>query len=163
MVKGDWEVVLYSTSLPEALEPSTFALHRLKPIPPNTSSKIQIVALMVNGLQTDQPTERALLSLQQHSHYKCCTGNLHPRQTRDSERWDLLLNKQKPIWGMCPTSVRVTKQAAGGGLGFVRLWGRQMGQGNLQLEQKPSPSHHWVKMLLPLSRGGNGKKKRFSR
>lgn len=73
------EVLLYTTSLPEALEPSTFALHRLKPISPNTSSKIQTGALMINGLQTDQPAERALLSLQQQNHYKCCTGKLHPR------------------------------------------------------------------------------------
>lgn len=62
---------------------------------------------------------------------------------------------------MCPTSVRLKKEVAGGGLGFVRLWGKQMGQGNLQLGQKnPSPSCHWVKMLLPLSRGGNGGKKK---
>lgn len=139
MVKGNREVLLYTTSLPETLEPSTFALQRHKPIPPNTCSKIQTGALRKNGLQTDQLAKRALLSPQQHSHYKCCTGNPHPRQTRDSESWDLLLNKQKPIWGMCPTSVRLKKEAAGGGLRFVCLWGRQMGQGNLQLEQKNKP------------------------
>lgn len=143
MVKGDWEVLLYTTSLPEALQPSTFALHRLKPIPPNTHSKIQTGALTTNGLQVDQPAGRALLSPQQHSHYKCCIGNLHPGQTRDSQSWDSLLNKQKLIWGMCPTSVRLEKEAAGGGRSFVRLWGRQMGHGHLQLEQKAKP-------LMPL-------------
>lgn len=42
---------------------------------------------------------------------------------------------------MCPTSVRLKKEAAGGGLGFVCMWGRQMGQGNLKLEQKKQALH----------------------
>lgn len=46
---------------------------------------------------------------------------------------------------MCPTSVRLEKEAAGGGRSFVRLWGRQMGHGHLQLEQKAKP-------LMPLGK-----------
>lgn len=133
--------MLYPTSLPEALEPSTFALHRHKPIPPNTSSKIQTAALVINGLQTDQPAERALLSLQQHSHYKCCTRKLHPRQTRDSERWDILLNEQKPIWGMCPTSVRLKKEAAGGGARLCVPLGKADGTGQSTARTKNQALH----------------------
>lgn len=65
-------------------------------------------------------------------------GNLRPRQSRDPKSWEMLPNKQKPIWGLSPASARLMKEAAGGELSFVPLWGRQMGQGNLQLERKAS-------------------------
>lgn len=112
MVKGDWQAVLYTTSLPWSQAPLLSTGSNQFPQTPAARS----TALMINGLQTDQPAERALLSLQQHGHCKRCTGNLHSRQARDSERWDLLLNKQKPSWGMCPTSARWTKEELGVGL-----------------------------------------------
>lgn len=65
---------------------------------------------------------------------------------------------------MCPTSVRLKKEAAGGGLGFVRLWGKQMGQGNLQLGQKKQALRATgLKCCFPYLEEGMGERKKISR
>lgn len=52
----------------------------------------------------------------------------------DPKSWDVLPNKQKPIQWMYPASASLKKEAAKGGLSSVPLLGRQMEQGNVQLE-----------------------------
>lgn len=118
----------------------------LKPIPLHTCGEIQTGALMINGLWTDRPAERARSTFSPAAY----PLHLRLRQTRDPRSWNVLPNKQKPSWGMSPASARLQERS---GWRWARLCARGEGRWGKAISprkgRKASPRATGLKCCFP--------------